>query len=239
LDDAGIDVILCVPFTKEFATISAQDFVKDILVDKIGIKEIVVGYDYSFGHRREGNIELLREMGCRIGFKVHIVEPVRIDSTLVSSTSIRNLVQEGKLAEAKKLLGRDYQIRGTVVKGKNRGGRQLGFPTANLELVDELTPKVGVYAVKVLIGDQVYHGLTNIGYNPTFGNDKLSVETHILDFSEELLGKTIKVNFIEYLRDEMTFDTVKALADQIGRDILRAREIFGNGPRQPRNSLAR
>jgi riboflavin kinase/FMN adenylyltransferase len=226
LDDAGIDVILCVPFTKEFAAISARDFVQDILVDKIGIKEIVVGYDYSFGHRREGDIELLHQLGSRIGFKVHMVEPVSINHTLVSSTSIRNLVQEGNLAEAKKLLGRDYQIRGTVVKGKNRGGSQLGFPTANLEIVDELTPKVGVYAVKVLIEDQILDGVTNIGYNPTFGDNPFSVETHILDFSGDLLGKTIKINFIERLRDEKTFATVKDLADQIGRDTLQAREIF-------------
>ena len=226
LDQLGIDVILCVPFTREFAAISARDFVRDILVDKIGVTELVVGYDYSFGHKREGNIELLRELGTRAGFKVHIVEPVSVDHTLVSSTSIRRLVQKGELAEAKKLLGRDYQMCGKVVKGKNRGGRQLGFPTANLDVVDELTPKVGVYAVRVHIEDQIYDGLTNIGYNPTFGNNKLSVETHILDFSGDLLGKTIKIDFIERLRDEKTFDTVKDLADQIGRDILRARDLF-------------
>ncbi len=226
MEGTGIDVIFCLPFTKEFAAISARDFVKDILVDKIGIKEIVVGYDYTFGHGREGNIQLLKEMGSRFGFTVHVVDPVRINNTLVSSTSIRNLVQEGNLKEAKKLLGRDYQISGTVVKGKDRGDRLLGFSTANLELIDELTPGVGVYAVSIHIDDQTYYGLTNIGYNPTFGEGTFSVETHILDFSRDLLGKTIRVDFIERLRDEKTFESAKELAEQIGKDIVRARELF-------------
>ncbi len=226
IEDAGIDVILCIPFTEEFAKISPRNFVKDILVDKIGIKEIVVGYDYSFGHERQGNIELLQEMGNDLGFMVHVVEPVFLDHTLVSSTSIRNLIQEGNLSESKRLLGRDYQVCGTVVKGKDRGARLLGIPTANLKLIDELTPKPGVYAVKVLMDDQAHNGLTNIGYNPTFGNNFFSVETHLLDFSGDLLGKTIRVNFIERLRDEKTFKSIKDLADQINKDILRARELF-------------
>jgi riboflavin kinase/FMN adenylyltransferase len=226
MEGTGIDVIFCLPFTKEFAAISARDFVKDILVDKIGIKEIVVGYDYTFGHGRGGNIQLLKEMGSHFGFTVHVVDPVRINNTLVSSTSIRNLVQEGNLKEAKKLLGRDYQISGTVVKGKDRGDRLLGFSTANLELIDELTPGVGVYAVRAHIDDQTYYGLTNIGYNPTFGEGTFSVETHILDFSRDLLGKTIRVDFIERLRDEKTFESAKELAEQIGKDIVRARGLF-------------
>jgi riboflavin kinase/FMN adenylyltransferase len=227
IEEAGIDVIFCISFTKEFASITARDFVRDILVEKIGIKELVVGYDYTFGHGREGNIELLKDMGNSFHFKVHIVEPIRIDDTLVSSTSIRNFVQEGNLAEAKKLLGRDYQICGTVVKGEDRGGRLLGFPTANLKPIDELTPKPGVYAVKVLIADQIYEGVTNIGHNPTFGGHNFTVETHILDFSQDLLGKTIRINFIERLRDEKTFKSVGDLAAQIEQDIIRARAIFG------------
>ena len=226
MEDSGIDVILCVPFTEEFAGISPQSFVKDLLVDRIGIKEIVVGYDYSFGHKRAGDIDLLKKMGDELGFKVHMVDKILLDETVVSSTTVRNLVQDGQLSEAEKLLGRHYQVCGTVVKGKDRGGRLLGFPTANLELVDELTPKLGVYAVKVLIGDKIYNGLTNIGYNPTFGNNVFSVETHILDFSEDLVGKTIRVNFIERLRDERPFKSVEELAQQIKKDTLRARALF-------------
>ena len=226
IEDTGIDVIFCISFTKEFASITAGDFVRNILVERIGIKELVVGYDYTFGHGREGNIELLKDMGSSFDFKVHIVEQIRIDDMLVSSTSIRNFVQEGNLAEAKKLLGRDYQICGTVVKGEDRGGRLLGFPTANLQLIDELIPKPGVYAVEVFIDDQIHKGVTNIGYNPTFGDHKFSVETHVLDFSEDLLEKTIRVNFVERLRDEKTFETVENLAAQIEQDILLARAIL-------------
>lgn len=228
IEEAGIDVVFCLSFNKEFAAISAQDFVRTILVAKIGVKELVVGYDYAFGYAREGNISLLREMGDRLGFAVHVVEPVRLDHTLVSSTSIRKMVQEGNLSGAKDLLGRDYQICGKVVRGMNRGGKLLGFPTANLELVDELIPKRGVYAVKVLVDDKTYYGLTNIGYNPTFGQGPFSVETHILDFSGDLLGKTVRVNFIERIRDEKAFETVKDLERQITQDVFRARELFRN-----------
>ncbi len=224
---AGIDIIFCIPFTREFAAISAQDFVQDILVGKIGIKEIVVGYDYSFGNKREGDIALLKEMGERLGYKVHVVPPVHYEDMLVSSTSIRHLVQQGNLSKAKKLLGRDYQIAGTVVKGKNRGGRLLGFATANLEVIDELVPKEGVYAVKAIVNEQTYNALTNIGHNPTFGEGPLSVETHFLDFSGDLLGKTLRLNFIKRIRDEKTFKSAKALSDQISKDVLQAREILG------------
>jgi len=147
---------------------------------------------------------------------------------LVSSTSIRNLVQEGKLHEAKKLLGRDYQVGGTVIKGKNRGGRLLGFPTANLALIDELVPKRGVYVVRVLVEDHIYDGLTNIGYNPTFGDGAFSVETHILDFQEDLLGKEIRVTFIERLRDEKTFKSIEDLVSQIERDIAQATKMLNH-----------
>ena len=226
IKDAGIDVIYCLAFTKAFAAISARDFVHDILIDKIGVKEMVVGYDCTFGHRREGNISFLQDMGNRLGFAVHVVEPISIDGTLVSSTSIRKLVREGNLTKSKKLLGRDYQICGIVVKGRNRGARVLGFPTANLELIDELTPKKGVYAVKVFIDGQSYNGLINIGHNPTFGKGPFSVETHILDFSGDLLGRTIKINFIERLRAEKHFKTIEDLKTQICQDVIQAKEIF-------------
>ena len=224
----GIEVLFCLRFDKEFAAISARDFVKSILVDKIGIKELVVGYDYTFGHNREGNLSLLREMGDQMGFDVQLVGPVHVDHVLVSSTSIRTLVQEGRLEEAKVLLGRSYQLLGTVVKGHNRGGRLLGFPTANLLVRDELLPKVGVYAVTVIIEGKTYAGVTNIGYNPTFQDSGLSVETHILDYSGDLVGETIRVNFVKRLRDEKKFPGIKDLVDQIVRDIEEAREVLGS-----------
>lgn len=229
IDKAGIQIIFCLRFTKEFAAISARDFVKNILVDKIGIKELVVGYDYTFGHNREGNLSLLREMGDQMGFAVHLVGPVHVDHVLVSSTSIRTLVREGKLDEAEVLLGRSYQLQGTVVKGHNRGGRLLGFPTANLLVEDELLPKVGVYAVTVLIEGKTYDGVTNVGYNPTFQDQALSVETHILDYSGELTGRTIRVNFVKRLRDEKKFSGIKELVAQIDRDVAEAREVLAEG----------
>lgn len=223
---AGIDIILCLPFTREFAEISAKDFVKKILVDRIGVRCVVVGYDYSFGKDRQGNIDFLKDMANKLGFDVVVVGPVSINGIVVSSTMIRNLVQEGRLEEAKSLLGRYYQVCGIVIKGKNRGARILGYPTANLRLIDELTPKIGVYAVRVLVDDGVYNGVANIGYNPTFENGAFSVETHIMDFNGELLGKEIKVDFIKRLRDEKSFKDPKELAIQISKDIEEARKIL-------------
>lgn len=226
IEKAGIDIIVCVSFDRPFAAIPARDFVNHILIQKIGIKEIVVGYDYTFGHSREGDINLLREMGNDLGFVVHLVGPVQIDQTLVSSTSIRRLIQEGRLAEAKVLLGRDFEVQGTVVKGQNRGARLLGFPTANLNPHAELLPKRGVYAVQLLIDDVFYNGVTNVGVNPTFGDTGLTVETHVLEYSGDLLGKTIKVLFLKRLRDEKAFKTVEELSDQIARDIAQAKAVF-------------
>ena len=226
IEAAGIEVIFCIPFTKEFASISAREFVQNILLDGIGIREIVVGYDYSFGRGREGNIELLKEMGRTSGFIVHVAEPVHIGDRLVSSTAIRKLIQEGNLSEARLLLGRDYQICGKVIKGMNRGGRLLGFPTANLDPVDELVPRVGVYAVHVVIEGAVFEGVTNIGYNPTFGKGPFSVETHILDFNRNLVGKNITIQFKQRLRDEKKFKSIDDLSDQIRKDVLLARELF-------------
>jgi riboflavin kinase/FMN adenylyltransferase len=226
IKQAGIDVILCLPFTKEFATLSAKDFVEKILVQKIGVKCIVVGYDYAFGRNREGNIDFLKKMAQQYQFKVEVVGPVSVNGTVVSSTKIRNLVQEGKLEEAKTLLGRNYEVTGTVVKGKNRGAKLLGYPTANLKLIDELTPKSGVYAVKVHIDDKTYKGVANIGYNPTFGNGAFSVETHIIDFDKNILGREIRVEFVKRLRDEKKFKGPSELAEQIKKDIQNARKVL-------------
>ncbi len=226
IKEAGIDIILCLPFTKEFANIPAKDFVEKILVEKIGVKYVVVGYDYSFGKNRQGNIEFLKKMAQKYQFKVEVVEPVSINGIIVSSTKIRKLVQEGKLEEAKLLLGRNYQVTGTVISGKNRGARILGYPTANLKLIDELTPKVGVYAVKVHIDNEVYKGVANIGYNPTFGNGAFSVETHIIGFNRNILGKEIIVEFVKRLRDEKKFESPSELAEQIKKDIQEAQKVL-------------
>lgn len=222
----GIDLLLLIKFTMKFSGIAARDFVKDILVDKIRIKEIIVGYDYAFGHNREGNIQLLREMGKEFDFTVTQVEPVYAGNTLVSSTSIRNLILEGKISEANRLLGRDYQLMGEVVEGRRRGKPLLGYSTANLKLPEGLIPREGVYIVTVELEGRLYQGLTNIGYNPTFKNKVLSIETHILDFSADIVRQNIKVNFLARLRDEIGFGTAEELSHQIRRDIAAARKFF-------------
>ncbi len=229
----GIDILLIIQFTLELAAIPARNFVKDILVDKLGVKEIVVGHDYAFGHNREGTTDLLKELGQEFGFKVHQVGPVYVGKSLVSSTSIRNLIMEGNVSEARGLLGRNYQIRGKVIRGRNRGGPLLGYPTANLKVVDELIPKEGVYVVSVELKGEIYQGLTNIGYNPTFKGKALSVETHILDLSADIVGEKIKVNFLSRLRDQIPFASARELSEQISRDIHEARELFSRGKNRP------
>jgi riboflavin kinase/FMN adenylyltransferase len=227
IEQAGIDVVLCVPFDHQFASISAEDFIAKILVAKIGIREMVVGYDYTFGYQRKGNLELLRKMGRDLGFIVHVIGPIEINHNPVSSTSIRQLVQAGRLQEAKVQLGRDYQISGKVVEGQGRGKKLLGFPTANLKWAEALYPKPGVYAVRVILDGRTYYGVTNIGNNPTFENKELSIETYIFDFSANILEKSLKLEFVERIRDEVKFRNVKELSDQIALDIRRAKEILG------------
>jgi len=222
----GIEVTICLPFTKEFSQISAEEFVKEILIKKIGMKEIVIGYNYTFGRKREGNVELLKILGEKLGFKVHVIEPVMINGQIVSSSLVRELITAGQEDKVKDFLSRYYQVAGKVIPGHGRGSRLLGIPTANLSLINEVFPKPGVYAVEVIYQKNRYQGVANIGFNPTFGNNTLSVETHILDFNENIYDKTIKLNFIKRLRDEKKFKNVQDLATQIKKDIEVARKIL-------------
>ncbi len=225
----GIDVLICVPFTLEFASITAQEFVEDLLVKQIGTKAIIVGQDYTFGKNREGNLDFLKKYGKRLGFEVMTVDWIRTrdkQTQRTSSTRIRELVMEGRVAEARKLLGRFYQIRGIVAAGRNRGGRLLGFPTANIILQDELCPKTGVYAVSVEVMNQKYKGVANIGYSPTFDDHVFTVEVFILDFEENIYEQKIRVNFIERIRDEARFSNLSELSNQIQADVTKARAIL-------------
>ncbi len=225
----GIDALICVPFTLEFAALTARQFVRDLLVNKIGVKAIVVGEDYSFGKNREGNIDLLKTYAAEYGFEVIVaawIKSARALADRISSTKIRQLVMDGKMEQAEKMLGRNYQIRGKVVTGRDRGGKLLGIPTANINLHDELCPKTGIYAVTVECADTQYRGVANIGYSPTFDDHEFTVEVHILDFNDNIYGKSIRVNFIERIRDEIKFANISELIDQIKCDIAAAREIF-------------
>lgn len=223
---SGIDATLVVPFSKEFAQISAYDFVESVLVRKIGVKAIIVGYDYRFGRNREGNIDFLRKLGKSMDFEVDMVSGIEMDGIVVSSTTIRQLIQNGDLPEANKLLGRPYEISGTVVPGRKRGGRLLGFPTANIRMNDQVPPKLGVYVVEVEVEGQTYGGAANLGYNPTFGDTDLSLEAYIIDFDEDIYGKPITIKFLDRLREEKRFSGIEALIEQIKKDVQKAREFL-------------
>jgi riboflavin kinase/FMN adenylyltransferase len=227
IEQAGIDVLLVIPFTKEFAKTTADLFVADLLVKKIGVKELVVGYDYAFGKGRSGNIAFLEEQGRLFDFPVTVVDACYLKDQLVSSTRIRELVTAGKMAAASELLGRFYQIRGTVRVGKQRGGKVIGYPTANLKFNEEdLVPKHGVYVTQVFCEGRHYGGVLNIGYNPTFGEEQLVAETHIFDFNQDIYGKPIKVNLLKFLRSEKKFSGVEELTKQIQKDVLLAKKIL-------------
>ncbi len=226
ISKANIDVLLCIPFTLAFAAIPSRTFVESILWNTIGMKAIIVGPDYSFGKKREGNIDLLREMGRKLGFDVIISDWIEQGPHRISSTEIRNLVQEGNVDAASKLLGRHYQIRGAVKCGRDRGGKLLGFPTANLTLYDELCPKTGVYVVIVEYKGTSYKAVANIGYSPTFNNGQFNLEVHIFDFHKNIYNQLIRVDFVRRLRGEIKFPGPEALATQIREDISRAKEIL-------------
>ena len=225
----GIDVLICIPFTHEFASITAKEFVLDILLNRIGIQTIVVGKDYTFGKNREGNLNLLKSYAEAYDFEVDVVDWIPISNNVpsrISSTQIRNLLIDGKVREAHKLLGRHYQVSGIVVPGRNRGGKLLGFPTANIKLREELFPKNGIYAVTVDCLGKRHQGVANIGYSPTFDDNALTVEVHILDFNKDLYEKSIVVKFIERIRDEIKFSGISELSQQIAQDVLKARDIL-------------
>ncbi|MBW2449570.1 MAG: bifunctional riboflavin kinase/FAD synthetase [Deltaproteobacteria bacterium] len=229
IEKSGVDVLICIPFTKEFAAISAKTFVEDILLKSIGMRAIVVGKDYTFGKNREGDLDLLKTYAQNLGFEVIVADWIQTSMNgpgRISSTRTRELVEEGKVDEAQKLLGRYYQLRGIVTTGRNRGGKLLGFPTANINLHDELCPKNGVYAVTVECMGKNFQGVANIGYSPTFDDHVFSVEVHILDFNENIYGQKIRVNFVRRIRDEKKFSNIAELSDQIKKDIVKARKIL-------------
>lgn len=226
IDALGIDLLLCLTFDKKLADMEAEDFIRDVIVERIGATEVIVGHNYRFGRKKKGTIELLQRRGKRYGFRTVVIRNKILSGTIVSSSRIRDLISHGKVHEALHLLGRPYIIEGRVIKGKGRGARLLNIPTANLETAYELLPAKGVYVVKVSVDDSVYGGVMNIGENPTFCNGSLSLEVHILDFSGDLLGSMIKVNFLKRLRGEKRFPDIETLRKAILNDINSARKIL-------------
>lgn len=218
LESLGVEVIIDIPFNKDMAEISAEDFVKEILVNKLGVKKLIIGHDFAFAKNREGTPTVLKLLGKKYGFDVEVIAPVVINKIRVSSTHVKDLIYAGRVDEVKKYLGRNYTIEGMVIHARQLG-RTLGFPTANLKLQENLIiPKRGIYATKVHIGDEVYVGATNIGYNPTVNGEKMSVETNILQFDKDIYGKTIKLEFLERIRDEKKFKDLNELKKQLKMD---------------------
>lgn len=231
ISHTGIDVLVCIQFDEKFASISAYKFVKEMLVDRIGMKAIVIGKDYSFGKDREGNVEFLKKLSVDLGFEVIVanwIPRTYFGSRRISSTQIREVVMAGDVDEAYNLLGRYYQINGKVVTGRNRGGKLLGFPTANLNLYGELCPKTGIYAVTVECKRRIYNGVANIGYSPTFEDHVFTVEVHLLDFKDDIYGEDLRVNFISRIRDEKKFSSIEDLSRQILTDIQTARALLAH-----------
>ncbi|HBE44410.1 MAG TPA: riboflavin biosynthesis protein RibF [Deltaproteobacteria bacterium] len=226
IEESGIDVMIIVPFNEEFRNISADTFVKEILVQKIGVKELVVGYDFKFGKDGSGNTMLLQHLSENYGFSFHIVETITVNGEKIGSNRIRRMIQKGEMERVKIFLGRPFMIDGEVKKGVGRG-KNMGFPTINISTTFSLLPKNGVYVTETEVEKVRMPSVTNIGYNPTFNENRLSIETYILNFSEELYSRHVNIIFHERIRDEMRFKSVDALRKRIAMDVEIAGKYFG------------
>lgn len=222
IEKAGIDHLIIVEFTKEFAAKTSEDFVKDMIMKYINPKIIIVGYDHHFGKKREGSFDRLLELAEKYEFEVVRVDAINNNDITVSSTIIRELLCDGNIAEANRLLGHEYSITGKVVPGQSMG-RNMGFPTANIEVADEykLIAAIGVYACRIKINDCTYLGMSNIGYRPTVdkSNDAaISIEVNIFDFNRNIYGSEITISFVKRIRDEKKFENIGALTNQLVKD---------------------
>jgi riboflavin kinase/FMN adenylyltransferase len=226
IDACGIDRVLLIRFDAGFAGIDATAFIRDVLVEKLGVRHLYVGDDFRFGRDRAGDFAMLRTMGLEHGFGVQSLDTVADEGVRISSTRVREALQEGDLAHAARCLGRRYRICGRVAHGHKRG-RTIGFPTMNVALLRRSTPLRGVFAVSVLgLADEPLPGVANIGNRPTLkGDNRFLLEVHLFDFSNEVYGRHVEVDFIERIRDEHKFESFDALRAQIRRDVEQARAI--------------
>lgn len=227
LEQAGIDCAVSLKFTRELSQLSAEEFVENVLIKKLRIKDIVVGPDFMFGKNRSGNAGLLKEMGKKYGFETHVINPRKLGDEVISSSLIRQKIADGEIVKLNNLLGYEYFLRGTIVEGEKRG-REIGFPTTNIDSKWELLPKPGVYATMAVLKGTRYKSITNIGFRPTFGHNKLLIETHLFDFSGSVYGEEIKVEFYQRLRDEKKFESVDDLIACIILDVEEVKNILTN-----------
>jgi riboflavin kinase / FMN adenylyltransferase len=226
LADAGVQGAAIVRFTPELSRWDPELFVRTVLVDWLHVAEVWVGANFLFGHDRAGNFSMLRTLGARYGFKAEKIDPVRYKEFVVSSTRIRRLVGEGRVDEAGALLGHQYVIDGTIMHGDHRG-RTIGFPTANLCTENELIPPHGVYATTARIGSVVYPSVTNVGTRPTVDSSgRTTIETHVFNFDRDIYGESIRIGFVQRMRDERAFESLDALRMQIDADCRHARVLF-------------
>jgi len=228
LADLGIDQMVVIPFDRDFSLLSSEEFVRNIIWKKIGVKAFVIGYDHQFGKDREGSIDTVQDLGKELGFEAHVVSRQEVENKTVSSTSIRNALQnKGDVSQATKFLGRYYILNGTVVHGDKRGSK-IGYPTANIQidLNKKVIPKKGVYAVWTRVDGQYYPGMMNIGKRPTFEGDKLTMEVHIFSFDENIYGKEVQIQFVERIRDERKFEGIDQLKEQLDKDRQESEKIL-------------
>lgn len=221
--ELGVNYLCFIRFDKDFSKIRAKDFLKEILYKKLKCRYLLVGYDWRYGYKREGEIKLAKEIGGELGFEVEEAEPFKVNGHIVSSTLIRRLLKEGRIDEVKEYLGHNYWVKRKVIKGDGRGSK-IGIPTANLQNTENLCLKEGVYAVKV---DDKYMGVANYGYRPTFGKKGKVLEVHLIDFKGNLRGKKIKVEFLKFIREEKKFNSIEELIAQIRKDIEEAKRVAG------------
>jgi riboflavin kinase/FMN adenylyltransferase len=224
----GVENFLTINFTKEFASLTAEEFIYDYLINGIGVSEIVLGHDHHFGKGRSGNVELLKKIGAKENFSVITVDAFYINNEVVSSTKIRNALIEGDLKKANSLLGRNYSFSGTVIGGDKRG-RELGYPTANIKLSsqEKLLPAIGIYAVRVLLENEEHIGLLSIGKRPTFYNaGELVTEVYIYNFNCEIYGEVVTIELVERLRGEEKFNSSEDLINQMDKDKENGLKIF-------------
>ncbi|SDL61510.1 bifunctional riboflavin kinase/FAD synthetase [Halarsenatibacter silvermanii] len=228
LQEIGLDYYFCQEFTEEFSRMNFKDFIAGILCDELKSGQLVVGKDFTFGHRGEGTSQDLKKMGRYLDFEVKIVSPLRIKGKKISSTRIRKLISEGRVGKIPPLLGRKFALAGRVVHGSGRG-HEIGFPTANLELeADYVRPKKGVYAGYVVHEEKEYRSIANFGRNPTFSEEDFRVEIHILDLKEDrdFYGSRLEFTPVEFIREEQKFDSVEGLKETIKSDILYTKKIL-------------
>ncbi len=224
MEQAGMDFVYMRPFDDEFMKKTPEEFV-GLLIKNLKIRAVCVGYDYRFGHKASGDTQLLEELGAKYGFEVSVAPPVMIGDEIVSSTLIRSMVKNGEVEKAAEFLSRPFFVEGEVVRGK-QNGRKMGFPTANVSYgEDTLLPKTGVYAGVTTVDGEKYKSVVNVGNNPTFNADKITIESHIFDFDSDIYGKTIKVEFKKYLRGNVKFSSIDELKAQIVKDAEQAKTI--------------